>query len=158
VIRTGRTIRHHIPSAVAAAALVGGLAAGSLGARDLEQATTAPRSEAVKPAAMIITLVTKPNPPAAGQDDFEVTVADAQKKPVTGVDVSVDLVMPAMPSMGMAEMKRTVALKPVSTKPADAGKYAGRGQVPAAGQWNVTVRVKMAGKELATKTLTLTAR
>lgn len=111
-----------------------------------------------KPAAPTITLSTKPTPPVSGDNDFAVTVKDAKGKPVTGADVSVLLVMAAMPSMNMAEMKNTIALKAVSEKPADAGKYSAKGQVPMAGKWNVTVSIKVAGKDYAEKKLTLTAK
>jgi nitrogen fixation protein FixH len=80
-------------------------------------------------------------------------VKGADGKPVTGADVSVLFVMPAMPAMKMAEMRNEVKLKP-----AGAGTYAGSGNVMMAGKWNVTVSVKRGGKELGQKKLTLTAK
>ena len=111
----------------------------------------------------------KPKPPAAkagldimlmqpkdvktGDNQFEVMVKGADGKPVSGADVSVLFVMPAMPAMKVAEMRNEVKLKPSSP-----GMYTGTGNVMMAGKWNVTVSVKQGGKELGHKTLILTAK
>ena len=105
-----------------------------------------------------ITLTTKPSPPVTGENDFEVTVRSSDAKPVVGADVSVLLVMPAMPKMGMPEMRNTVALKPADGTAATEGKYTGRGQLWMAGKWNATVMVKVGGTDVAEKTLTLVAK
>ena len=100
---------------------------------------------------------TKPTPATAGDTTFTVTAKDADGKPITGADVSVQLVMPPMGAM--AEMKNTVALKPaVDPKVAAEGTYAGLGQIMMAGKWNVTVTVKAASKVVAETKLTITAR
>jgi YtkA-like len=103
--------------------------------------------------AVTITFASRPSPPKAGENQFDVTVKGADGKPVTDADVAVSFVMPAMPAMKMAEMRSDVKLKP-----AGAGKYAGSGQVPTAGTWNVTVSVKQSGKELGQKKLKVTAK
>lgn len=105
-----------------------------------------------------ITLTTKPTPPVGGENEFTVSVKDSAGKPVVGADVSVLLLMPAMPAMHMPEMKNTVALKPAEGKDATPGTYIGRGQVPMAGRWNVTVSVNVGGRDFAEKQLTLTAK
>src|SRR5205823_4781369 len=59
-----------------------------------------------------ITFAIEPNPPKGGQNNkLHVSVADASGKPVTDSDVKVTLIMPAMPSMGMQEMRANADLK-----------------------------------------------
>jgi hypothetical protein len=109
---------------------------------------------AAKPAPLVITFATQPAPAKGGADNlFEVSVKNAKGQPVSDADVSVTLVMPAMPAMKMAEMRNAVTLKS-----AGAGKYSGKGQVMMAGTWNVTVAVKKAGKPIAEKKATLVAQ
>jgi len=104
-----------------------------------------------------ITLTTKPTPAAAGETTLTVTAKDASGKPITGADVSVEFVMPPMGVM--AEMKNKVALKPATDpKLAAEGTYVGTGQIMMAGKWNVTVDVRLAGKSVAEKKLTVTAK
>jgi YtkA-like len=127
--------------------LVAGMAAA--------QTTASPKDE--KKPESTITLSTKPTPPAAGETTFTVTAKDANGKPITGADVSVEFVMP--PMGGMAEMKNKVALK-ASTEPklAVEGTYVGTGQIMMAGKWNVTIDVRVGGKSVAEKKLTVTAK
>ena len=103
--------------------------------------------------ALNIAFASRPSPPKAGENQFDVTVKGADGKPVADADVAVSFVMPAMPAMNMAEMRSDVKLKSMG-----AGKYAGSGQVPMAGRWNVTVSVKQSGKELGQKKLKVTAQ
>ena len=123
----------------------------------LVQIGTAPTPAQAKTAASAtkvdIAFQSLPKPAKTGENTFEVTVTDAARKPVADADVSVLLVMPAMPAMKMPEMRNEAKLKP-----AGAGKYTGTGQVMMAGTWNVTVSVKEGGKEIGQKKLTLTAR
>ena len=81
------------------------------------------------------------------------TAKDGQGKPVEGAEVSLLLYTPAMPSMGMPEMRNEVKLKAAGN-----GKYTGVGQVMMAGSWIVTVSVKQNGKELGQQTGTVTAK
>ena len=112
-----------------------------------------PKAKATKAAAPDIVLM-QPKAVKTGNNQFEVMVKSADGKPVTGADVSVLFVMPAMPAMKMAEMRNEVKLTPSG----DAGMYTGPGNVLMAGNWNVTVSVKQAGKEIGQKKLTLTAK
>lgn len=98
---------------------------------------------AANTAKLDIALKTLPSP--AGQDKFEVTIKDANGKPVTDVDVSLQLTMAAMPTM-----KSDVKMK------LEEGKYTGTGQMSMAGAWNATVTVKKDGKQIAEKKSTLT--
>ena len=117
-------------------------------------AQTGAKPPAAKPAPPLITFASQPTPAkAGGNSQFDVTVKDAKGQPIVNADVSVTLVMPAMPAMKMAEMRHEVKLKP-----AGGGKYSGTGEIMMAGQWNVTVSVKQAGKEIGSKKLTLSAK
>jgi hypothetical protein len=68
--------------------------------------------------------------------------------------VTLTLIMPAMPSMGMPEMKSTIAL------PWDAGHamYMGKGQPGMAGTWTVIVEARKGGSVIATLHTHLGAR
>jgi hypothetical protein len=121
----------------------------------LMQAQSTPKAD--KKPQPTITLSTKPDPPAAGQTTFTVTARDTAGKPITGADVTVELVMP--PMGGMAQMRNKVTLK-ASTDPklAAEGTYAGTGQIMMAGKWNATVDVKVGGKSVGQHKTTLTAK
>lgn len=87
----------------------------------------------------------EPDPPkGAAPATFHVRVSDPAGQPVTDAQVRVTLVMPAMPSMGMAEMRASAGLT------WKGGEYAGTTTVPMAGPWNVTVEVSRGGQPLAT--------
>jgi Cu(I)/Ag(I) efflux system membrane fusion protein len=91
----------------------------------------------------------------AGEDaQFHVNLTDQNAKPIADAKVSLTLVMPAMPSMGMPEMKSTFDL------PWTAGSqmYAGYGQAPMAGSWNVLVEARKNGAVIATFHTHLSAR
>ena len=109
-------------------------------------ASTAPTvdaagQDAANPLKLDIALKTTPAP---GQDKFEVTIKDASGKPVTDVDVSLQLTMAAMPTM-KSEVKTKL----------EEGKYTGTGQMSMAGAWNVTITVKKDGKQIAEKKSTV---
>jgi hypothetical protein len=125
------------------AAIVMATMAMSLMAVSPATAQATPKPKVAKAAGLDIMLM-QPTAVKAGDNQFEVMVNGADGKPVTGADVSVLFVMPAMPAMKM--------------KPAGPGTYAGPGNVMMAGKWNVTVSVKRGGKELGQKRLTLTAK
>jgi len=90
----------------------------------------------------------------AEENGFEATLSDAGGKPISDAQVTVTLVMPAMPSMGMPEMRNGFALA------WDAGRqvYAGKGNVPMAGTWNVTVEARKNGAVIASARTRLSAR
>ena len=98
-----------------------------------------------------IMLTSKPSPPKTGENAFEVMVKDAAGKPITDAEVTAMFVMAATKTM--PEMKNNVTLK--HTKD---GTYTGTGQVAMAGNWDVTVTVKRAGKELGSKKFPITAK
>jgi len=81
-----------------------------------------------------------------GEDNtFTAKLTGQDGKPVEGAEVKVALVMPAMPSMGMPEMKSSFDLR------WDAGKHAyiGKGQPGMAGTWSIAVEASKGGKIIA---------
>jgi membrane fusion protein, copper/silver efflux system len=100
-----------------------------------------------------ITFRLQPDPPKTGENVFEVAVKDATGKPVTDADVSVQLFMPAMPTMNMPAMRNDTKLPHVG-----GGVYRGPGQVMMAGRWDATVAVSRGGQPLGRKQLAVVAR
>src|SRR5712691_2878075 len=144
--RVAHTVRQHTLFILGVAAF-GAMVASASAAQ-----APAKSSAKAKPARFNIMLM-KPTAAKTGDNQFEGMVNGADGKPVADAEVSVMLVMPAMPAMKMAEMHNEVMLKPAA-----AGTYTGAGQVMMAGKWNVTVSVKKGGKELGQKKVTLTAK
>lgn len=113
----------------------------------------APAASAEQPAGNVdVTLTTQPDPPRSGDTTFEAMVMMGGE-PVTDADVSVELFMPAMPEMKMAEMRNTVALQHEG-----GGRYRGTGNVMMAGNWDATVTVRRDGQELGTHKVPITAK
>jgi RND family efflux transporter MFP subunit len=84
-----------------------------------------------------VTLQSEPAAPKGGSEGtFHVSVTGPDGKPVTDAQVQLTLVMPAMPAMGMGEMRSSVALA------WNGSEYVGKGDVAMAGQWNVTVEAR----------------
>ena len=84
-----------------------------------------------------------PQTPHGNSDaTLHVTVLDASGKPVPDVQVKVTLIMPAMPAMGMGEMRATSDL---TWKGSD---YVGTIKVPTVGSWNVEVNASRSGQLL----------
>jgi Cu(I)/Ag(I) efflux system membrane fusion protein len=81
---------------------------------------------------------------AAADNTFHVSLVDADGKVIPDAQVNVTLVMPAMPSMSMPEMKSSFQL------PFAHGMYMGKGNVGMAGSWNVSVEAKRKGQVIAT--------
>ncbi len=107
-------------------------------------ATTGVAQNAAPPAAKI-TFTVEPNPPKGAADNtFHVSVVDAKGKPVPDAEVTVTLIMPAMPAMAMPEMRNSFKL------PFTGGMYMGKGTIPMAGSWNVSVEAKRNGLGIAT--------
>jgi len=95
----------------------------------------------------------QPDPPKAGDNLLEVVVTDPAGQPVTDAEVSVQLFMPAMPTMNMPAMRNETKLPH-----AGAGVYRGPGQVLMAGRWDATVIVTRAGRELGSQRFSIAAR
>ena len=97
---------------------------------------------------VVVLLRTEPAPPRSGKNNFEVTVKDAAGKPITDADVSLTLVMPAMP--GMASTVRLAS--------AGNGAYKGSGTIGMSGGWDVTVTATRKGQPLVSKMMRLSAK
>jgi Cu(I)/Ag(I) efflux system membrane fusion protein len=94
-------------------------------------------------------------PLKVGEDNlFHATLTGADGKPIADAHVTVTLIMPAMPSMGMPEMKSSFEL-PWS---ANQHEYAGKGQPGMSGSWSVTVEARRNGAVIATLHTHLTAK
>lgn len=102
------------------------------------------------PARLAIALATQPTVPRIGENVFEVSVKDAEGRPMNDATVSLAFFMPPMPSMGMPAMRSSATIPA-----AGGGLYRGPGDVPMAGTWQVTVTVSRAGQTLGTKRLTV---
>jgi len=90
-----------------------------------------------------VTLQSEPATPKGGSEGtFHVKVTDADGKAVTDAQVRMTMVMPAMPSMGMGEMRSPVDLS------WNGSEYVGKGAVAMAGPWNITVEARRNGQLL----------
>jgi RND family efflux transporter MFP subunit len=86
------------------------------------------------------------DPMKTGADNlFHVKLTDASGKPISDARVTVTFIMPAMPAMGMAEMKSTFDLPWM----AEHQMYMGKGQPPMAGSWTVLVEARKNGSVIA---------
>jgi hypothetical protein len=103
-------------------------------------------------AGMEIQFRSEADPPASGDNTFEVIVAKEGSR-ISDADVNAAFSMPAMPSMNMPEMHATAKLESVGD-----GKYRGMGRLSMAGTWNVRITVMRNGQELGSKTLSIVAK
>ncbi len=100
-----------------------------------------------------ITLRTEPSPPKGNAENmFYVSVLGPQGSPVTDAEIRFGSVMPAMPAMGMPELRASAEMK------WDGREYASKANVPTAGSWNVTVEVVRGDRTVATYRTRFTAR
>ena len=95
----------------------------------------------------------EPDPPASGDNTFEVVVTQPDGSPVTDATVEAVFSMPAMPAMNMPAMRSTAALAHEG-----AGRYRGIGQLSMGGTWNVTVTVSRGAEELGRRNLSVIAK
>lgn len=93
-----------------------------------------------------------PSPPHKGTNTFRVKLSDGSGKPIAGTNVAVTFYMPAMPEMGMAEMKTKVALTDRGN-----GVYEGTGELGSGGLWQVTITAQQNGQTLVTKRTNVSA-
>ena len=101
---------------------------------------------------VLIDLTTDPSPPRKGGNTVHVRVTGSDGKPLTGVQVTANFFMPAMPAMGMAAEHAVAALAEKGN-----GIYEGSLQLPAGGTWSATVSVKRGGQTVASKNLSVSA-
>jgi RND family efflux transporter MFP subunit len=87
-----------------------------------------------------VMLQSEPAPPKGGSEGtFHVKVVGPDGKPVSDAQVQMQLIMPAMPSMGMGEMRSTIDFM------WNGSEYVGKGTVAMSGPWNVTVEARRNG-------------
>jgi Cu(I)/Ag(I) efflux system membrane fusion protein/cobalt-zinc-cadmium efflux system membrane fusion protein len=102
---------------------------------------------------LTVTFDSEPNPPAEGDNTFEVTVKQADGSPVTDATVTTVFSMPAMPSMNMPAMRSEATLQHE-----DDGRYRGTGQLEMGGTWNVAVSVARGSEELGSRRFSVVAK
>jgi nitrogen fixation protein FixH len=116
----------------------GGMSGMFGGSKEFSQQQGAPESAQFK-----VSFHSDPATPRGGAEvALRVSVQDAAGKSVTDAQVQVTLFMPAMPAMGMAEVRETATLTPMGSA------YAGGIKVPTPGTWTVMVAVSRGGKLL----------
>ena len=123
------------------------------GLQNYEAPAAALGSPAPSARALDISFRSLTDPPKTGDNTFEVVVKDQAGQPVTDAEVSVQLFMPAMPTMNMPATRSETKLPHVG-----GGVYRGRGQVSRAGRWDTTVNVSKTGQRLGSGQFALVVR
>jgi len=93
-----------------------------------------------------------PPTPHTGSNIFRARLTDSAGSPVSGAQVTVTYVMPAMPAMGMAGMRDVYTLSDKG-----GGLYEGPGNIKMGGTWQVTVLATKNGQTIAQKQLSVMA-
>ncbi len=102
---------------------------------------------------MKLTFRCDPQTPRGNSDaTLHVTALEASGRPVSDAEIKVTLIMPAMPAMGMAEMRASTALTWKGSE------YVGTIKVPSAGSWNVEVNASRNGQLLGSYRARLNAQ
>jgi nitrogen fixation protein FixH len=94
-----------------------------------------------------------PDPPASGDNTYEVTVTQADGSPVTDATVTVVFSMPAMPTMGMPAMRSEAPLAHQGS-----GRYIGKGQLEMNGTWSVLVTASRGADEIGRRSFSVIAK
>jgi Cu(I)/Ag(I) efflux system membrane fusion protein/cobalt-zinc-cadmium efflux system membrane fusion protein len=81
-----------------------------------------------------------------------VRLTDAGGSPVSGAEVSVLFFMPAMPAMGMAEMRMESRLSEAGN-----GNYQGTGSLESGGTWQVSITARRGGQVIGSRQMTVIA-
>jgi hypothetical protein len=118
------------------------------GSKEFAASTSAPNPAAESSTAPTAKINLQTDTPLkTGADNtFSVAVTGPDGKPITDAHVTVTLIMPAMPSMGMPEMKSAFELPWSASKQ----MYVGKGQPGMSGSWSVTVEASRNGAMIAT--------
>jgi hypothetical protein len=126
----------------------GGMSGMFGGSKEFKQQQTATES-----ARLQVSFRSDPATPQGGTEAaLHVSLQDAAGKPVTDAQVQVTLFMPAMPAMGMAEMREAAVPGWKGTE------YVGSIKVPTPGTWTVTVEVSRGGQRLTSYRTSLNAK
>lgn len=125
------------------------------GGSQAQGAAATPQKKEAPGNAVLIEFHSDADPLKSGADNsFRVKLTDASGKPVTDAHVKITLIMPAMPSMNMPEMKSSFDVQWSAAQQA----YVGNGQPPMAGTWNVLVEATRNGGVIASSHTHLSAR
>ena len=95
-------------------------------------------------------LNTFPAPAHKGHNSVHVKLTSAGGAPLAGAKVNVQFFMPAMPQMGMSEMKASIQLNETGN-----GSYAGDVELGSGGTWQLTVIAEQGGKLILTQRMNL---
>src|ERR1019366_7358845 len=93
-----------------------------------------------------------PPTPHTGNNIFRVKLTGSGGSPVSGAQITVNFLMPAMPAMGMAAMRDVYTLSDKG-----GGLYEGPGNIKMGGTWQVTVLATKNGQTVAQKQLSVMA-
>jgi RND family efflux transporter MFP subunit len=99
-----------------------------------------------------LAFTTDPSPPRRGSNALRVRLTSAEGKPITVAQVTVTFYMPAMPTMGMAAIKKVVTLDDKGD-----GAYQGSLDLPSGGSYQVTIVALSNGQTIASKQLSVSA-
>jgi RND family efflux transporter MFP subunit len=128
--------------------ITGGMSGMFGGSKEFNQQQAAPESAQWK-----VSFRSDPTTPRGDSEaTVHISVQDGTGKPVTDARVQVTLLMPAMPAMGMSEMREATTL---SWK---GDEYAGAIKIPTSGTWTVTVEVSRNGQALTSYRTSLNVR
>ena len=119
------------------------------------QGTGAAEKKASDSSAAQIEFHADADPVKAGEDNpFSAKLTDGSGKSITDAHVTVTFIMPAMPAMGMPEMKNSFELQWVAARQ----MYVGNGQPGMAGTWSVQIEARRNGGVIASTHTHLTAK
>ena len=132
----------------------GGMTAAFGGSKDFAaNGKQMPASSAPAAGEAKIEFFSSPDPPKGDAPiTYRVRLTDSNGQPITDAQVRVDILMPAMPSMNMGEMKTGENLKWTGAE------YAAVGNMPMTGSWVTTVTAVRNGQTVATYKTRLNAR
>jgi len=95
---------------------------------------------------------TEPGTPRKGTNVYRVKLTTSEGSPITGAQVSIRSVMPAMPEMGMAATNIVTQLSERGP-----GEYEGQVNLDTGGTWQITVSATKNGAVVAAKQVSITA-
>jgi YtkA-like len=128
--------------------ITGGMSGMFGGSKEFSQQSAAPESAQWK-----VSFRSDPATPRGNsQATVYVSVQDNTGKRVTDAQVKTTLFMPAMPAMGMSEMRETATLN------WQGSEYIGTIKIPTSGTWTVTVEISRGGQALTSYRSSLNAK
>jgi Cu(I)/Ag(I) efflux system membrane fusion protein/cobalt-zinc-cadmium efflux system membrane fusion protein len=134
------------------AQLQGALESFNTPRQDATSSAVQPQASGTHSEQIKIEMSTTPSIPQRGKNTVRIKLTGSDGRPEDGVQVSVTFFMPAMPAMGMAAERATIALNAKGQ-----GNYEAPLQLDSGGTWQVTITVQRAGATIATKKLTVDA-